>query len=341
MAAPEPEISHTSLVLARLVDFFGHRTPWHRRLWNVGTCLALQEVVEYADACLSGSVPNTQGLRFVVGTAKREVSRDPGAAPLASKILARLDALDATSPSQVPVTARDELDQLVRRLGSDYLQNWTFAAPESPVEFTARALAAHLLDLGFSPDHLHRWITAVSSDITSLAQLTAATLNMVTRMPIRTYMVFVPCAAPYNKPVTDAGRVRWLDGHAAATWLRENLRDEESRRHSGGFLLEIEGRDSWSAVEEARVIVARADARAKVTSPSNETVRLDGWARIAGDQRSYEIRPTPRQIEIGSLVRQGAVYRFDGGLPSTTDDALELASYMESPSAGAAVTGGW
>ena len=40
----------TSLVLARLGEFFGHRTPWHRRLWNVGTNLALHEVIEYADA---------------------------------------------------------------------------------------------------------------------------------------------------------------------------------------------------------------------------------------------------------------------------------------------------
>ncbi len=341
MAVPEPQTSSTPFVLARLGDFFGHRTPWHRRLWNVGTCLALQEVVEYADACLSGAVPSTEGLRFVLATAKREVSHDPGAAPLADEILARLDALNATSPSKVPVSARDELSQLVRRLESNYLQNWTATTAEPPVEFTGRAIASHLLDLGFSPDHLHRWITAVGRGMSSLDQVTAATLDMVTRMPTRTYAVFVPCAAPYDKPNTEAGRVRWLDGHAAATWLRNSLPNEESRRHAGGFLLEIEGRDPWSAVQEARVTVGRADARAKVTSPSNDTIRLDGWARVGGDNRAYEIRPTPRQIEIGSLVRQDAVYRFDGGLPPATDDALELASYMESPSAGAAVTGGW
>ena len=35
------------------------------------------------------------------------------------------------------------------------------------------------------------------------------------------------------------------------------------------------------------------------------------------------------------------MYRFDGSLPTATDDALELASYMQSPSAGAAIIGGW
>jgi len=46
-------------------------------------------------------------------------------------------------------------------------------------------------------------------------------------------------------------------------------------------------------------------------------------------------------VEIGSLYRQEAVYRFDGGLSTEVDDALELASYMESPSLGAAITGSW
>ena len=46
-------------------------------------------------------------------------------------------------------------------------------------------------------------------------------------------------------------------------------------------------------------------------------------------------------VEIGSLDRQEAVYRFDDGLPAATHDALELASYMESPSIGAAIIGGW
>ena len=160
-------------------------------------------------------------------------------------------------------------------------------------------------------------------------------------MPIRPYHVFLPCAAPFDKPAHNGGRVRWLDGNAAATWLRDSLPSTEPRRHAGGFLVEIEGRDPWSAVGEARVTVARAEARAKVASSSNEAIRLDGWARVAGHRRHYKIRPTPRQIKIGSLVSQGAVYRFDGGLPPATDDALELASYMESPSAGAAVTGGW
>ncbi|MYF45466.1 MAG: hypothetical protein F4223_03325 [Rhodobacteraceae bacterium] len=239
------------------------------------------------------------------------------------------------------MAARDELNHLVSRVDADYLDNWCNAPNASAVEFPARAFASHLLDLGFSPDHLHRWITKVGLKITNLAELATATRDMVAGMPAKTFDVFVPCAAPYKKPDTNTGPVNWLEGQEAAHWLRQHLPNEETRRHAGGFLLQVECRDPWSAVEAARATVARADARAKVGQPSNDGIRLDGWARIAGNKRDYSIRPTPRQVEIGSLIRQDAVYRFDQGLPTATDDALELASYMESPSEGAAVTGGW
>lgn len=44
------------LVAARLLDFFGAETPWQRRLWDVGTCLTLHEIVEAADAVVAGAL---------------------------------------------------------------------------------------------------------------------------------------------------------------------------------------------------------------------------------------------------------------------------------------------
>lgn len=36
-------------VVARLLDFFGERTSWQRRLWTTGTIMRLQETVEAVD----------------------------------------------------------------------------------------------------------------------------------------------------------------------------------------------------------------------------------------------------------------------------------------------------
>jgi hypothetical protein len=272
---------------------------------------------------------------------RREVARDPGVAPLATEIDSCLRDLDVATASKIPPYRRDELDQLRRRVGAEYLSNWCQAGTGTPVEFTARALASHLLDLGYSADHLHRWITAVGADLISIAALASETVALVGRMPNRSYEVFIPCAAPYEKPTAPSGFVTWLDGKRAAAWLEQKVPSAEGRRHAGGFVLAVECRDPWSAVEAARRTLARADARVKVSRPSTDTIRLNGWARIRGDKRSYEVRPTPRQVEIGRLYRQDAVYDFTESLPTSTDDALELASYMESPSDGAAVTGGW
>ena len=337
--APSP--TEFGLVCSRLCDFFAERAPWHRRLWSIGVVLGLHEVLEYADDCMAGRALTTEGLKYVVKTARREVDRDPGVAHLATELAELLGKLAVKSPKEVSRDVRDELDHLVRRARDDYLDRWVEAPADTPVEFAARAIASHLLDTGFSSTHLYRWMQAERSSLTALPELAEEAAGMVAKMPPRQFDVFVPCSAPYAKPSEPSGSVTWLDGHAAARWLRENVPDAEQRRHSGGFLVVVERRDSWAAVEAARSMVARADARAKVARLNNEGIRMNGWARVAGNRHSFDVSHPFSQVEVGSLDRQASVYRFDESLPPATDDALELASYMQSPSAGSAIIGGW
>ena len=54
----DPQAAQTddlTTLLARMRDYFALRTPWHRRLWTIGTVLGLREVQEYAEACLNDS----------------------------------------------------------------------------------------------------------------------------------------------------------------------------------------------------------------------------------------------------------------------------------------------
>ena len=342
MGAPQaPSQTDFDLVCDRLRDFFAERAPWHRRLWSIGVILGLQEVLEYADDCIAGRASNTEGLKFVVGTARREVVRDPGVAHLASELDGLLSRLEVRSPRDVSRGLCDELGHLVRRARDDYLTQWVNAPADIPVEFAARAIASHLLDMGFSSTHLHRWLQGNRSSLAVLPELAEEAAGMVTEMRPRKFDVFVPCSAPYAKPAEPSGSVTWLDGRAAAEWLRANVPETESRRHSGGLLIAVEQRDPWAAVDAAKSVVARSDARARVARLKDEGIRMDGWARVAGNQRSFDVSYQVSHVEIGSLDRQSSVYRFDGSLPTATDDALELASYMQSPSAGAAIIGGW
>lgn len=329
------------LVCSRLSEFFAHRVPWHRRLWNIGTVLGLREVLEYADACLASEVPNTEGLRFVIAGMRRTVGRDPGVAHLQAELDRLLGELDVNSPGKVPRGARAELAELALRAEADYLRRWQAVNGPLAVEFTARALASHLLDASFSGDHLYRWLAARMTHMTNLTDLLDELLAMAGRMPTQEYEVFVPCAAPFEKSADNPGILRWTDGPAATEWLSANVPEVDAHRESAGFLITVRERDPWAAIEAARRVIARAEARVRVARPSNEVIRLAGWARIKGNKREYRITMSSRQVEIGSLYRQNAVYRFDERSPSGIDDALELASYMESPSTGAAITGGW
>ena len=290
---------------------------------------------------MAGRASNTEGLKFVVDTARRQAGRDPGVAHLASELDELLSQLEVTSPKNLRRDLRDELDHLARRARDDYLSRWVNAPADVPVEFAARAIASHLLDAGFSSTHLYRWLQANRSSLTALPELAEDAAAMVAEMRPRKFTVFVPCSAPYAKPSEPSGSVTWLDGRAAAEWLRDKVPEEESRRHSGGFQVAVERRDPWAAVEAARSVVARSDARAKVARLKGEGIRMEGWARVAGSERSFDVSHRISQLEIGSLDRQVSVYRFDGSLPAALDDALELASYMQSPSTGAAIIGGW
>ena len=159
------------LVRSRLRDFFARNAPWHRRLWGIGTVLSLREVLEYANGCLTGRSPSTEGLRFVVGSASREVGRDPSVAHLATELESLLRRLRVDSPKDLSRHVYDQLEQLVRRADGEYCERWRDAADDVPVEFASRAIASHLLDSGISSEHLYRWLQATASSLSTVPEL--------------------------------------------------------------------------------------------------------------------------------------------------------------------------
>ena len=55
---------------ARLLDFFDPRSPWNRRLWNVGLGLTLREVLEAAEAHHSGDLGD-RAVSFLANVAQQ------------------------------------------------------------------------------------------------------------------------------------------------------------------------------------------------------------------------------------------------------------------------------
>lgn len=110
------------LVIARLAEFFDHRTPWNRSLWQIGAILGLQEVGEYGEVVEDGQ-PN-DGLVYVCESMRRVCGDDPG---LGTKSVSNeiCDHLQGDKP-KLPLT-RASLRQLTRRCTRDYLVRWADA----------------------------------------------------------------------------------------------------------------------------------------------------------------------------------------------------------------------
>ena len=64
-------------VSSRLLDFFGYNTSWPRRLWDVGTALALRETLEASEAAEEGAL-SAKAFRDVCHSTEIAIGRDVG-----------------------------------------------------------------------------------------------------------------------------------------------------------------------------------------------------------------------------------------------------------------------
>ena len=154
-----PVNAYDQHVGARLLDFFDAATPWHRSLWNPGLVLTLKEILEASEA-FRASARGKESLKELLNYAAKVAGIDPGTGESKQRQLLQ-QALATTVP-------HDGLDYLTvsditRDIEAQYLARWStvLADPNTRPrpERTARAVAAYLLDLGFSSNFLHRWWT--------------------------------------------------------------------------------------------------------------------------------------------------------------------------------------
>lgn len=333
------EEDSTQHVASRLLDYFGRRTPWQRRLWNVGSMLALSETIEAADMVRRGHLVSGS-FRDLANTLKKKLGRDPGVGgpDLRRQLQRTLDTVETDD------RALSELKYLADRAQAGYLDRWCLEAQSEGAhgaEYISRILGAHLLDAGFSPEHLHRWVTALQHDSDHtlfLPDLFSEAANLLGR-PRFQYEVLVPTIAI---PKQSALPPEWLDASAVSTWLREHAGDPSGVRQNGGFVFRIEDRDPWAAVERAGDLIRSIAARIAVGLPGDPVFTTQAEAWIAGRDKPFGFSSPRRQVDIHSLSRQDALFTFDvSALGQQMSSALELLAALETSTPGTAVASGW
>jgi len=325
-------------------EFFDHRTAWHRALWQVGTVLGLEEVLEYAETVRNGQ-PRA-GLEYVCKTMHDACQRDPGVGgAAAAQELAK--HLAPKAKPEMPA-ARAALEHLIERSRDDYLLRWAVAigaaTPPLQVELTARTVAAHLLEEGFSGDHLHGWLSAStkSDEVHSSAALSGLLEDAAAMCarPVTNYEVLVPLAAA-PRALTQ-GVFRYLGQDDTLQWIARQDAPPPQQRPAGALLMDTNARDPWAAVERVAELVARVAARVAVGISSRNQLRLTGEAWVHGRKQPLPLAQARRQVRVPALDRHQVVYQaapYESADP--LDDALELLASMEGGTRGAAITGGW
>src|SRR5262249_2633478 len=154
-------------------------------LWNIGTCLALREVLEASEALRSG-ILGPDSVQSVISTANRLIAQDRGVCEESRQTLQH-----ALNPSGSKALRFEGLDyRIIEQIKDDtdehYLERWANALANNSTrpqpERVARSIASHLMELGFSPGFLHRWWTFQLKHETQMKTLPEIVSNIATRV---------------------------------------------------------------------------------------------------------------------------------------------------------------
>lgn len=319
-----------------MAEFFTDRSPWNRRLWSVGSVLALDEVVEIAHHSVDGRV-KPLALKEVRLHVRNTCCNDPG--------LGDSDFRRALSTALERSLGRpdeiDRLEHLVHRARTGYLDRWrSHATTTTSVELerAARSIASHLLDAELSPDRLQRWLSSQQAQFANLGDLLDSAIDQAGQPP-KSYEIMIPFRRLPGAPaiVPDG----WMTAQAVSGWLAE--RNHDPVQQVGGFSTDITARDPWAAVEKAAELVDRVRARLAVGVPGGPAVlEPAGGAYVSGKARRYELPAVRRDVEVHSLDRQDIVYRLGGSESQREVDlALELLAPMQEGVGAVGLAGGW
>jgi hypothetical protein len=327
---------YDTLVGARLLDFFGTRSHWHRRLWTIGLVLTLKELLEVSSAVRS-SILYQNSIEDLSRSAMALAGRDPGVGGKQQH-----DSLQKALRSELRFLGMDYrvVEQLASEIESAYLTRWSASLrtpARSAPERTARAIAGYLLDSGFSQAFLHRWWsfklryeqgTRPLADILEDAHALAMT-------QAKTYEVMVAFSDfTKRKNGMPAG---WQDASAVSNWLKARNFDVKEVRQRGGLLLRVAARDPNAAIERTREQLECMSARVRVGSRRQFVLLPTAW--IDGEPKEFKLADDGRDVDVHSLDRKNHLYTQ--AAYNRVDAGIELLEPLASAAPATAVASGW
>lgn len=328
-------------LVARFLDFTSPKTPWPRRLWGLGSFLALEELHDVG-IWLDRQVLSPSAVQWLQRDLQTQLGQDLA---LGTKELRKELTRCLKSDLTIRSDGRRRLRQVIELARPGYLDRWADKAADAKppgAERAARAAAAHLLDSGHSLTGLRRWL-ADRTTLSAADLLTeAAALAALGPSQFRIFVpvINLPNAEHLADPLPNFTRQADLDS-ATAAQLREKIR----KPVIGTFSYDIEARDAERAVEVVIEVIERMRARARFAGVAGQVVVAEK-AYVATESRFIELRTPDRGAAIMSLVSEGQLFAVD---PAKTyaaqrhaiDDALELAAPLNTGALAPGISGSW
>lgn len=337
----DPASAYSRHLAARFLDFTSPKTPWARRLWDLGSFLALEELHD-AGVWLDRQVLSPSAVGWLQRDLQKQLGDDVA---FGTKELRQQLTLCVKSDLTIRSDGRRRLRQIIDLAQTGYLDRWAaeVARPEPPrAERVARAAATHLLDSGHSLTGLHRWLGERStlSAVDLLTEAASLAAQGPKQFRIAILVTGLPKPERLADPLANFTRLSDLDPETA-----KQLQQVSTRPLLGTFSYDIEARDAERAVELVMEVVERMRARARFAGVAGQVVVAKD-AYVATEKRLLKLRTPDRGAQIMSLVSEGQLFavgpaKTQAAQRHAIDDALELAAPLNTGALAPGISGSW
>lgn len=294
---------HERFAAVRLLEFLSERTPWYRSLWGIGVVLAMEELYEACAAMRQGHLSEAS-VRRMASSLQRRIGRDPAFTD-AEKQFLRQQIQQIPRPDGVAHFSIRELSEHVK---VDYISRVGRAVDEGrfAVEYFARSVATHLLDVGFSAKYLHGFIKSwLDGERTvSLARLCdALQAEMAASSPRDFEGLLAFSAAP---ALPNGIPALWLKGAAVTAWLHQYGFDTAGVRSPAAVILRVRARDALGAVQVARSESDRFASRALIAT--GKPLKRIPLLWVKGSAAPESMEESRRGVSVKELFREDRVF---------------------------------
>jgi hypothetical protein len=318
------------------MDFSVRDMPWHRRLWGPGTVLILRELLE-AGPWTDAQVLSPAALQWLCGDLERLAGDDAGIGGQEVRRHLR-DALRADLSEHS--RHRRRLRDLISLIDESYLNRWATAVDSGrgvSAERLARAVAAHLLDSGYSMSFLYQVFRQHATAGATVGDLLQEAARLADAQ-IGQFEVLVPFLAVPQQQELAESLPEWRSSRQVRQWLASQGTGAPAGQN-GAFAYAMQAMDPYAAADKAREFLDLLLARSSLTRRNRSGLKPLGTLRVAGLDEWLPLETPSRGVNLLSLQKERTLYRVTGG--DLLDSAIELAAPLNRGSRVAAVAGGW